>query len=133
MSQQHNDLSNDPARIQVPLRRIAYARSGDKGIHANIGVIARTPAGYEILERELKPANVAEFFDSDDVKRYELPNLRAVNFVLHGVLANNLIRDAQGKSLGQRLLELPLELTVQELDGARGKPANQTNGGKPSV
>ena len=127
MSKQHNDLSNDPNRIQVSLREIAYARSGDKGIHANIGVIARTPFGYELLKRELISTRVADFFGVDDatsVTRYELPNLGAVNFVMNGILANNLASDAQGKALGQRLLEMPVELTTQELDGASGKPAS---------
>jgi hypothetical protein len=133
---QHTDLSSDPPGIQVPLREIAYARSGDKGIHANVGVIARTPIGFEILKRELTPARVARFFGADGVsgvERYELPNLGAVNFVLHGILVNNLKSDAQGKALGQRLLDMAVELTARELDGARGEPPKQTLGDTSGV
>ncbi len=91
---------------------IAYARSGDKGIHANVGVIARRPEDFARLCREVTAPRVASHFgiaDADRVKRYELPNLEALNFVIRGILANPLRVDAQGKALAQVLLELPLE------------------------
>ena len=94
------------------LRDIAYARSGDKGMHANVGVIARRPEDYLRLCREATVERVAAHFGIDDVRRvirYELPNLGAMNFVLRGILANGLRVDAQGKTLGQVLLELRLE------------------------
>jgi hypothetical protein len=90
---------------------VAYARSGDKGTSANIGVIARSSTTYPFLKSWLTVERVAEYFKSLDVRgidRYELPNLRALNFVLHGVLSRGLRTDAQGKALGQALLEMPI-------------------------
>lgn len=89
----------------------ATARSGDKGIHANIGVVARTAADYPWLVDWLTAERVRKFFvpmGVGAVTRYELPRLGALNFVLEGVLARSLRTDAQGKSLGQALLDLPL-------------------------
>ncbi len=83
---------------------MAYARSGDKGIHANIGVIARRPDDFPRLCREVTAQRVASYFgiaDASRVVRYEVPNLRALNFVIHGILASPLRVDAQGKALGQ--------------------------------
>ncbi len=94
------------------LADVAYARSGDKGIHANVGVIARRPDDYPWLCRELTTQRVASYFgiaDTSRVVRYELPNLKALNFVLHGILASPLRVDAQGKALAQALLLMPLE------------------------
>ena len=93
------------------LRDIATARSGDKGIHANIGVIARRFEDYERLRQEVTAERVAAHFGIDDlgrVQRFELSNLGALNFVIHGILANSLRVDAQGKALGQVLLQMPL-------------------------
>jgi hypothetical protein len=90
---------------------IACARSGDKGIGANVGVIVRQPEDWSFLQEWLSADRVAEIFGPlgvESVDRYELPNLRAINFVLHGILRQNLQTDAQGKALGQRLLELEL-------------------------
>jgi hypothetical protein len=80
-------------------------------VNANIGVIARDPANYPRLVSELTPARVAEFFGlpADSVERFELPNLGALNFIVHGILANSLQTDAQGKSLGQQLLMIPFD------------------------
>jgi hypothetical protein len=101
----------------IRLGRIAHARSGDKGSSANLGVIAYTPAGYEVLRTRLTPAVVQEYFRSlgpREVVRYELPNLRALNFVLQGILAPggsmSLRVDAQGKVLGQAVLLMPIEV-----------------------
>lgn len=98
-------------RERKSLRDIALARSGDKGIGANVGIIARDPADYAFLQAWLTSERIAEFFSADGVEsvtRYELANLRAFNFVVRGILRRSLRTDAQGKALGQRLLELPL-------------------------
>ena len=99
------------------LGNIAYARSGDKGSSANIGVIAYTPAGFDFLRRALPASTVAEFFKPlgvSAVLRYELPNLSAFNFILQNALdaggSLSLRTDAQGKALGQALLELQLDI-----------------------
>lgn len=101
----------------VHLREIAYARSGDKGADANIGIIAYTPEGYEFLNDFLTKDIVQGYFSPLGVKetiRYELPNLGALNFVLKGVLdgggSRSLRIDAQGKTLGQALLEMPIQV-----------------------
>jgi hypothetical protein len=102
----------------IRLADIAYARSGDKGSGANVGVIARTPGDYETLRRHLTAAAVEAFFKPmgvGSVVRYELPNLGALNFILPNILDGggslSLRIDAQGKALGQVLLEMPLEVT----------------------
>jgi hypothetical protein len=101
----------------VRLGDIAYARSGDKGAGANVGVIARKPAAYEQIRRHLTAELVEIFFKPlgvGKVVRYELPNLGALNFVLPDILDGggslSLRVDAQGKALGQALLELTLEI-----------------------
>jgi hypothetical protein len=99
----------------ITLGKIAHARSGDKGNHANIGVVAYTPAGFEFIRRELTTSRLAEFFaelGSTRVDRYELPKVGALNFVLHNALAGgasqSLRIDTQGKLLGTAVLDLPL-------------------------
>jgi hypothetical protein len=106
----------------VQLRKIAYARSGDKGSNANIGVIAYTPEGFAFLKEHLVEEKVKEFFSAlgaKTVKRYLLPNLDAINFVLEGVLAGggslSLRTDAQGKALGQAILEMTLAVPEEKL------------------
>lgn len=101
---------------KIPLKKFAYARSGDKGSSANIGVIAYTPEGFDFLLRYLTKDKVNAYFMPLGVistVRYELPNLLALNFVLEGVLAGGGSRslriDAQGKALGQALLEMMVE------------------------
>ena len=96
------------------LGQIAHARSGDKGCNANIGVIARSAKDYPTIVREVTADRVAAFFgleDGEAVTRYELPSLGALNFVVRDILANPLRIDAQGKALGQALLEMPLQVT----------------------
>ena len=107
---------------QILLAEIAYARSGDKGSSANVGVIARTPQAFEFLRSYLSAARVEKFFKPlrvGKVIRYELPNLGALNFVLPGVLAGGASRslrtDAQGKTLGQAILEMKLTMIKREL------------------
>lgn len=90
---------------------VVCARSGDKGVNANIGVIARSADAWEFLRTWLTADRVAAFFsrlDVEAVERFELQNLHTLNFVLHGALRNNLRTDAQGKALGQILLEMPV-------------------------
>jgi hypothetical protein len=107
---------------QIRLGEIAYARSGDKGSSANVGVIARTPQGFTVLRSYLSAARVEKFFKPLGVRkvlRYELPNLGALNFLLPGVLAGGASRslrtDAQGKTLGQAILEMKLTITKKDL------------------
>lgn len=97
------------------LRALARARSGDKGRHANIGIIARHAAAFEFLKTWLTAERVADFLaplGHQGVERYEWPNLSALNFVVRGVLQHSLRTDAQGKALGELLLELPLPSDV---------------------
>lgn len=98
------------------LGEIAYARSGDKGSGANIGILAFDEAGYGKLRESLTAERVEQYFapmQPGKVVRYELPNLLALNFVLPEVLAGGGSRslriDAQGKALGQVLLEMELD------------------------
>jgi hypothetical protein len=93
----------------------AYARSGDKGNNANIGVACRRPEDYPILLEVLTEKVVAEYFvdlHPSAVERFELPNLAAVNFVLHNVLdggaARSLRMDPQGKTLGESMMMMSL-------------------------
>ena len=99
----------------IRLAEIAHARSGDKGNHANIGVIAWTTAGFTYLERELTAEKVEAWFaplSPRKVTRYILPGVRAFNFVLEDVLGGGASRslrtDSQGKVLALALLELLL-------------------------
>jgi hypothetical protein len=97
----------------VPLSKIAHGRSGDKGNHANVGVIAYTPAGYAWLHEHLTAERVRTYFAPlrpSRVVRYEAPNLLALNFVLYDVLAGGASRslrvDTQGKTLALALLQM---------------------------
>ena len=108
--------------MKVPLSRIAHTRSGDKGDTANIGVIATEERYYPILEREVTAARVKEFFGPivrGRVERYELPNLGALNFLLHESLGGggtvSLRLDAQGKTYGAALLGMEVEANEHEL------------------
>ena len=103
--------------MKVRLLALAHARSGDKGDAANVGVIARRPEFYPILRRELTSERVAAHFTgmlTGGVERYELPNLRALNFLLHGALGGggtvSLKTDAQGKTLSTALLRMEIEV-----------------------
>jgi hypothetical protein len=97
------------------LRDIARARSGDKGSSANIAVFAKSRRAYAMLRKRLTAAAVEKYFKplgAGRVIRYEVPNLLAFNFVLPGVLAGggslSLRADAQGKTLGEAILEMRL-------------------------
>jgi hypothetical protein len=106
----------------IRLGQIAYARSGDKGGGANVGVIAYTPAGFVFLREALTARRVEVFFNSmrpGPVVRYELPNLGALNFILPTILDGggsvSLRIDAQGKALGQAILEMPIDVPEDRL------------------
>jgi hypothetical protein len=99
----------------IRLGEIAHARSGDKGNHANVGVIAFTPDGFRYLGQVLTEARVAEYFlrlRPTEVRRYELPGVGAYNFLLSNVLGGGASRslrtDTQGKTLALALLEMPI-------------------------
>ena len=103
--------------MRVPLERVAHARSGDKGDASNVGLIAATPEIYEVLRREVTAERVKEHFREvcrGPVERYELPNLLALNFMLHDSLGGggteSLKNDAQGKTHAQGLLEMLVDL-----------------------
>lgn len=102
---------------KVKLMDIAISRSGDKGDSSNVGVMAKTPELYEFLREKLTPEVVKDFFKEickGKVVRYEIPNLRALNFILHDSLGGGgtetLITDAQGKVHGLAMLHMELEV-----------------------
>jgi hypothetical protein len=103
--------------MKVPLSRVAFARSGDKGDTANVGVIALTPEVYEHLVSQVTSERVKAHFAGvcrGDVERFELPNLSALNFLLHESLGGggtvSLMLDAQGKTFGAGILALEVEV-----------------------
>jgi hypothetical protein len=102
---------------KIRLIDIAHGRSGDKGDAANCGVLAYDDKGYEIIKRELTVERVKKHFEGiclGDVERYELPNLRALNFILHNTLGGggtvSLKHDAQGKTIASAMLRMELEI-----------------------
>lgn len=103
------------ARVQ--LKDIAHARSGDKGDTVNVGVIPYDPAHYDLLVEQLTPEAVKAHFGDlvrGDVERFELPNLNALNFLLHNALGGggtvSLMTDAQGKTFSTAMLRLEIEV-----------------------
>jgi len=112
---------------RVLLVQLAHARSGDKGDSANIGVVAYEPDLYPLLVETLTPERVKAHFGTwvrGPVDRYELPNLHALNFVLHGALDGggtvSLRTDAQGKVLSAALLRLEVEVPDEVAQRTRG-------------
>jgi len=102
---------------RVPLYAMAHARSGDKGDGSNVGVLAYDDRGYELLRAWLTPQRVKEHFGGivrGRVRRYELPNLRALNFLLGDSLggsgSSSLKTDAQGKTHAMALLRMEVEV-----------------------
>ena len=111
----------------IRLGDIAHARSGDKGNHANIGVVAYSHDGYQYMKKVLTEVAVSKFFTDlmpTKVERFELPGIDALNFVLHNALAGgasqSLRTDSQGKVLGLAILEMPLPLPP-DLESMRKK------------
>jgi hypothetical protein len=105
--------------MKIQLRRICHARSGDKGDTANIGLIALKEQYYPVIRRYVTAERVKEHFGGivlGGVERFELPNLWALNFLLHNALGGggtrSLRNDAQGKTLSAALLRM--EIDVQE-------------------
>ena len=101
----------------VPLSRIAHARSGDKGDASNVGLVALSPAFYEVIVREVTVDRVLRHFSAicrGEVARFEVPNLLALNFLLHDAFGGggtaSLLTDAQGKTHGQGMLEMEIEV-----------------------
>jgi hypothetical protein len=108
--------------MKIPLSRIAHARSGDKGDTCNVGVIAYDARHYPVLVREVTAERVKQFFGEyvkGKVERYELPNLGALNFLLHEALGGggtlSLRIDAQGKTMSAALLRMEIEAAEREL------------------
>jgi hypothetical protein len=122
-----------PSALQ--LRWIAHARSGDKGDTANVGLIALKPEYYPILQREVTVARVARHFKGmvSGVERFELPNLQALNFLLHGALDGggtiSLKTDAQGKVYSTALLRM--EVPVPSALARSAGVARRTSGKQP--
>jgi len=114
------------ARMQ--LVDLAHARSGDKGDTANVGVIAYEAEHYPILVAQLTPARVKKHFGplvKGEVERFELPNLHALNFLLHGALDGggtvSLMNDAQGKVMSTALLRMEIEVPDDVAYRMRGR------------
>ena len=106
----------------IQLEQIAHARSGDKGDGSNVGLIAYTEKGYRLISEVVTPERVKRHFAQicfGEVERFEVPNLRALNFLLHDSLggggSESVKTDAQGKTHGQALLlmEIPLPPGLQ--------------------
>lgn len=112
--------------MRVQLLKLAHARSGDKGDTANVGLIALRDDYYPLLVREVTAARVKEHFKGichGEVERFELPNLHALNFLLHESLGGggtlSLMTDAQGKTFSYALLRLEIDVAEEEA-GALG-------------
>ena len=112
--------------MKVKLERIAHARSGDKGDGSNVGLVANSPELFEVIRREVTADRVKDHFREicrGDVERHEVPNLHALNFILHDSLGGggtlSLKTDAQGKTHGQGLLAMEIEVP-EELAGEVG-------------
>jgi hypothetical protein len=110
--------------MKVQLVKLAHARSGDKGDTANVGLIALRDEIYPILVREVTATRVKEHFQGickGEVERFELPNLGALNFLLHESLGGggtlSLMTDAQGKTFSTALLRMEVEISDDEAQG----------------
>jgi len=103
--------------MKIQLREICHGRSGDKGDAANIGLIAYKKEDYTIIKEQVTAEKVKEYFEGicfGKVERYELPNINALNFILHETLGGggtvSLKLDAQGKTLASALLKMKIEI-----------------------
>jgi hypothetical protein len=103
--------------MKVPLSKLAYARSGDKGDGSNVGVVAYSAEAYELIRSQLTTGRVKSHFSEicrGEVERFEAPNILALNFLLHDSLggggSESLKTDAQGKTHGLGILYLDVEV-----------------------
>ena len=103
--------------MKIPLSKLAYSRSGDKGDGSNVGVVAYNEACYEVIREQLTKDRVKTHFKKichGDVDRYEAPNLLALNFILHDSLggggSESLKTDAQGKTHGLGILYMEVDV-----------------------
>ena len=108
--------------MQIQLTKLAHARSGDKGDTANVGLIALEEGFYPLLVREVTAERVKEHFRGickGEVERFELPNLGALNFLLHESLGGggtvSLMTDAQGKTFSTALLRMKIDVADDEV------------------
>jgi hypothetical protein len=112
--------------MRIQLTKLAHARSGDKGDTANVGLIALSEDYYPLLVREVTAERVKEHFRGickGEVERFELPNLGALNFLLHESLGGggtlSLMTDAQGKTFSTALLRMEIEVNDEEARNLR--------------
>ena len=110
-------MSDESPVVRVPLSAIAHGRSGDKGNHSNVAVIAYTPAGFAWLREHLTAERVRAYFaplNPSAVERYEAANVLGLNFLLRDALAGGASRslrsDTQGKTFALALLQMPVDL-----------------------
>ncbi len=107
--------------MKVELTKLAHARSGDKGDTVNVGIIALQDKFYPILVREVTAEKVKSHFGTmvkGEIERFDLPNLKALNFLLHESLGGggtlSLMTDAQGKTFSTALLRMKVEISETE-------------------
>jgi hypothetical protein len=119
----------------VPLSRIAHARSGDKGDASNVGLIADSPALYAVIRREVTAERVKAHFRlvcRGAVERFDVPNLLALNFLLHDSLGGggtlSLLTDAQGKTHAQGLLTLEIDVPPELIPTEHGAMVPRVGG-----
>jgi len=115
--------------LRIPLVQLAHARSGDKADWVDFGLFAWNEAGYQILEREVTAAKVQAHFAPwlpGHVDAWQLPNILAMKFVLHGALqgggARNLRLDNLGKAMGAALLRMEIKVSPEELEQTQKSP-----------
>jgi hypothetical protein len=103
--------------MKIQLLTLCHARSGDKGDTANVGLVARKPEYYPLMKKYVTAEAVKKHFQGickGEVVRYELPNLHAMNFLLHNALGGggtvSLMNDAQGKTLSSALLRMEIDI-----------------------
>lgn len=116
------------ATVPLKLVHLAHARSGDKGDTANVGLIAYEPGHFELLREEVTAERVKAHFGDlveGEVERFELPNLGALNFLLHGALDGggtiSLMNDAQGKVFSTALLRMEIDVPSEVAAAADGR------------
>lgn len=122
---------------EVRLLELAHARSGDKGNTANVGLIVLDEEDYPLIVKEVTPDRVKHHFKElvkGPVERYELDNLHAVNFLLHGALDGggtvSLMTDAQGKVFSTALLRMKIEVPDEVAERVRGRGRPPDGGGR---